>query len=221
MKEPDGIGLKELLRQLRIYYRKSRFLSPNAMPWTRARIQWEFMRRQSYVVWPLYGPVLPALKEGRLEIAENVTLHPGCWLNLGTETARIKIGRNVYLNGNLMVASHDRVEIGAFSAIGRGVLILNATHRTSDPTIPFTIQGMDIKGPTIIGKNVWVGNNAAIIGPVTIGDRAVIAANSVVTQDVAPGTTVVGIPARATKRVHPIVEAPNTGGSEPTELRPG
>jgi len=222
MAETDGgLGMRELLRQLRIYYRKSKYLSPNAMPWTRARVQWEFMKRQSYVVWPLYGPVLTALKEGRLEIAENVTLLPGCWLNLGTPTARIKIGRNVYLNGNLMIASFDRVEIGAFTAIGRGALILNAPHRTEDPTMPIMLQGMDVKGPTIIGENVWMGNNAVIVGAVTVGDRAVIAANSVVTQDVAPGTTVAGIPARPTKRVHPESGAPKPSQPEPTELTPG
>ncbi len=203
--------VQELARQLGIYYKKSRYLSPNAMPWTRARVQWEFMRRQSYVVWPLYGPVLKAFKEGRLEIDQNVTLLPGCWLNLGTETARIRIGRNVYLNGNLMVASYDLVEIGEFSAIGRGALILNAPHRTSDPNIPIMLQGMEGNGPTRIGKNVWMGNNAAVIGGVTIGDRAVIAANSVVTNDVAPGTVVAGIPARATKRVSPRPDVATTG----------
>ena len=219
MTEGSGSGLRELVRQLRIYYRKARYLSPNAMPWTRARIQWKFMRRQSYVVWPLYGPVLPAFKEGRLEIAENVTLHAGCWLNLGTPSARIKIGRNVFLNGNLMVASYDRVEIGAFCAIGRGALILNALHRMTDQNVPIMLQGMDVKGPTIIGENVWIGNNAAVIGAVTVGDRAVIAANSVVTQDVPPGTTVAGIPARPTKRIQPDMEPRSV--TEATEPRPG
>jgi len=198
--------VRELARQLRIYYRKSKYLSPNAMPWARARVQWQFMRRQSYVVWPLYGPVLRAFKEGRLEIDQNVTLLPGCWLNLGTPEARIRIGRNVYLNGNLMIASYSLVEIGEFTAIGRGSLILNAPHRTTDPNLPIMQQGMDVKGPTRIGKNVWIGNNAAIIGGVTIGDRAVIAANSVVTHDVEAGTVVAGIPARVTKRNEPKVD---------------
>jgi acetyltransferase-like isoleucine patch superfamily enzyme len=102
-----------------------------------------------------------------------------------------------------MVASYDLVEIGEFTAIGRGALILNAPHRTSDPNIPIMLQGMEVTGPTRIGKNVWIGNNAAIVGGVTVGDRAVIAANSVVTNNVEPGTVVAGIPARATKRITP------------------
>ncbi len=203
-----GFRVRELARQLRIYYRKSKYLSPNATLWTRARVQYEFLRRQSYVVWPLYGPVLSALKDGRLEIDQNVTLLPGCWLNLGTPTARIRIGRNVYLNGNLMVASYGLVEIGEFTAVGRGALILNAPHRTSDPYLPIMQQGMEVKGPTRIGRNVWIGNNAAIIGAVTIGDRAVIAANSVVTHDVAAGTIVAGIPARVTARNEPKAATP-------------
>ena len=198
--------MRDLARQLRAYYKKSRFLNPNAMPWTRARLKWELMRREAYVVWPLYGPVLPALKEGRLELGQHVTMQAGCWLNVGGADARIRIGRNVYLNGNLMIASYGLVEIGDFTAIGRGSLILNAAHRTSDPALPIMQQGMDVEGPTMIGRNVWIGNNAAVIGPVTIGDRAVVAANSVVTRDVEPGTVVAGIPARPTKRVETVEE---------------
>ena len=158
-------------------------------------------------MWPLYGHVLRPLKEGRLELGPHVTMQAGCWLNIGTADARIRIGRNVYLNGNLMIASYGLVEIGDFTAIGRGGLILNATHRMTDPTLPIMQQGMEVEGPTVIGKNVWIGNNAAIIGAVTIGDRAVVAANSVVTRDVEPGTVVAGIPARATKRVETTAES--------------
>jgi acetyltransferase-like isoleucine patch superfamily enzyme len=193
--------MRELARQLRSYYKKSSFLSPNAMPWTRARVQWQFMRREAYVVWPLYGHVLPALKEGRLELGQHVTLQAGCWLNLGNPEARIKIGRNTYLNGNLMIASYSLVEIGDFTMVSRGALVINASHRMSDPDRPVTQQGMEVKGPIRIGNNVWIGANAAIIGSVTIGDRAVIGANSVVTHDVEPGTVVAGAPARPISRV--------------------
>ncbi|HLW16280.1 MAG TPA: acyltransferase [Actinomycetota bacterium] len=202
--------MRDLARQLRAYYKKSRFLNPNAMPWTRAHLKWLLMRREAYVVWPLYGHVLPALQKGQLELGPHVSMQAGCWLNIGSADARIRIGRNVYLNGNLMIASYGLVEIGDFSAIGRGALIMNATHRTNDPTLPIMQQGMVVEGPTIIGRNVWIGNNAAIIGAVRIGDRAVVAANSVVTRDVEPGTVVAGIPARATKHVETItpVERP-------------
>ena len=47
-----------------------------------------------------------------------------------------------------------------------------------------------------IGREVWVGRGAAILAGVTIGDKATVGANAVVTRDVAPGTVVGGVPAR-------------------------
>lgn len=187
--------MQDLLEQLRIYQQKSRFLSPHAGPWTRLRVQWEFMRRVSYVQWPLYGHVLQALKEGRLEIGTGVTFLAGCWLSLPGD-ARISVGRNVWVNGNVMLHAYDLIEIGDFTAISRGSIVTDATHRVDVPDRPFIPQSMIVKGPTRIGSNVWIGHNVAILGGVTIGDRAIVGANSVVTRDVEPGTAVGGIPAR-------------------------
>jgi acetyltransferase-like isoleucine patch superfamily enzyme len=192
--------VRDLARQLRIYVKKARFLSPGAFPLNRVRVQWQFMRRQSYVQWPLYGHVLAALKEGRLEIDQNVTLLAGCWLALPGD-ARIRIGRNVYLNGNLMIHAYELIEIGEFTGIGRGSLITDAVHRTSDPSRPPLAQGMELKGPTRIGRRVQIYNNVVVLGGVTIGDGAVVGPNSVVSHDVEPYTMVAGVPARVIKRI--------------------
>ncbi len=55
---------------------------------------------------------------------------------------------------------------------------------------------MEWKGVPIIGNNVYIGKGAAILGNVTIGDGARIAANSLVIADVPPNTTAIGVPAR-------------------------
>lgn len=52
---------------------------------------------------------------------------------------------------------------------------------------------------TIIGNDVWIGENVIIIGGITIGDGAIIAAGAVVTKDVPPYTIVGGIPAKSIK----------------------
>jgi putative colanic acid biosynthesis acetyltransferase WcaB len=52
------------------------------------------------------------------------------------------------------------------------------------------------RGAPVIGSNVEVGANVVILGPITIGDGAVIGAGSVVVKDVRPGARVVGNPAR-------------------------
>jgi acetyltransferase-like isoleucine patch superfamily enzyme len=55
-------------------------------------------------------------------------------------------------------------------------------------------------GPAKIGRDVWIGANAVILGGVTIGDGAVIAAGAVVNRDVEAGAVVAGVPAREVRR---------------------
>lgn len=52
------------------------------------------------------------------------------------------------------------------------------------------------KGEIHIGDNVWIGEKAAVLSGVTVGDGAVIGANSIVTHDVPPYSVVAGCPAR-------------------------
>ena len=52
----------------------------------------------------------------------------------------------------------------------------------------------------VLGDNIYIGAGAKVIGPVSIGDGARVGANAVVVKDVAPDTTVVGIPARPVRR---------------------
>ena len=77
--------------------------------------------------------------------------------------------------------------IDGFVEIHRGVVIF--------PWGTVGLRAGNFEGPTI-GRNVHIGTGAKVIGPVTVGKGARIGANSVVTHDVAPGTTVVGAPAR-------------------------
>ena len=59
---------------------------------------------------------------------------------------------------------------------------------------------MPFKGDTVIGNDVWIGQNAVILPGVHIGDGAIIGANSVVGCHVAPYTIVVGNPAKALRK---------------------
>ncbi|TXS89896.1 serine acetyltransferase [Parahaliea maris] len=58
-------------------------------------------------------------------------------------------------------------------------------------------RGKGVEGAPVIGNNVYIATGAKILGPVSVGDNAVIGANSVVLTDVPANQTVVGIPARA------------------------
>jgi len=93
----------------------------------------------------------------------------------------------------------DKLIIGKFCAVAKGVeFVMNgANHRmNSASTYPFNIMGggwekstptleqLPFKGDTVVGNDVWIGQNVTVMPGVHIGDGAVIAANSVVAKDV-------------------------------------
>jgi acetyltransferase-like isoleucine patch superfamily enzyme len=79
--------------------------------------------------------------------------------------------------------------------------VTDANHRFDDPDRPITWQGFSTKGPTRIGDNVWCGANVVITSGVTVGERCVIGANSVVTTDIPPFSIAAGAPAKVLRRV--------------------
>ncbi len=95
------------------------------------------------------------------------------------------IGENVgFFHNGLGVVIHKHAKIGAGTCLYQNVTIGGNGKSAVDNGIP------------VIGKNVFIGAGAVILGPVIIGDNARIGANSVVLSDVAANTTVVGSPAK-------------------------
>ena len=66
-----------LAARARIWALKWRWYERGTLPWNRARIHYEFARREAFVRWPVHGNVLEALQAGRLEIGPQVLLEPG------------------------------------------------------------------------------------------------------------------------------------------------
>ena len=79
----------------------------------KARLHWHFLRRDSYLRFPVNGNLLEALDEGRAEIGPWVLIERGCWFALYPETATMAIGEGTILNLGCMVAATERIEIGA------------------------------------------------------------------------------------------------------------
>ena len=108
----------------------------------------------------------------------------------------------------------DKLMIGKFCQIAAGVeFVMNGANHQMNAvsTFPFyTLEGwqaeppakddLPLKGDTVIGNDVWIGQNAVVLPGVHIGDGAIIGANNVVGSDVAPYTIVVGNPARVLRR---------------------
>ena len=108
----------------------------------------------------------------------------------------------------------DKLIIGKFCQIGAGVeFVMNGANHQMNAvsTYPFYIFGswdqsapskedLPFKGDTVVGNDVWIGQNSIILPGVHIGDGAIIGLNSVVTRDVPPYTIVAGNPAKAVKK---------------------
>ena len=187
-------------RQVRLWAQKWRWYERNSLPWNRALIHWEFMRREAFVRWPVHGNVLEALRQGRLEVGAGTLLEPDVWITAPGE-ARVRIGAGTFLNLGVMVAAERLVEIGDHCMLANGCFVSDSSHRYDDLELPITWQGFDSKGPTRIGDNCWLGANVVVTSGVTIGERCVIGAGSVVTSDVEARSIAVGAPAHAIRRV--------------------
>ncbi len=107
--------------------------------------------------------------------------------------------------------SQDKLIVGKFCALATGIkFIMNgANHKISGfSTYPFYIFGngwekvtpdddeFPFKGDTVVGNDVWIGYESVIMPGVTIGDGAIVAAKSVVVDNVPPYCVVGGNPAK-------------------------
>jgi acetyltransferase-like isoleucine patch superfamily enzyme len=188
------------MQNARLWWQKWRWYQRNTLPWNRFAIHRELAERRAFARWPLHGNVLEALRDGRLEVGEHTLFEPDVWLTI-SDGGRIRIGGDTYLNIGVMVAAVDLVEIGSHCMFANGCFVTDANHRFDDPDQPITWQGFTSKGPTRIGDNVWCGANVVVTTGVTVGERCVIGANSVVTADIPPFSIAAGIPAKVLRRV--------------------
>lgn len=119
-------------------------------------------------------PWIATIRHSTSYVGSNCTLGAGLMMYPGSIiTTNVTTGIHVHLNCNAVV-SHDCV-VGDYSTIS---------------------PGAKLNGNVTIGKGVFVGTGAIVLEKLTIGDWATIGAGAVVTKDVPPNETHVGIPAR-------------------------
>ena len=150
-----------------------------------------------------YNKLLPSQKEERAaflkgifgKIGKNCNILPPFKCDYGYH---IEVGDNFFANYNFIVLDGNYVRIGDNVWIAPNVGIYAAGH-------PFDVDGriggLEYAFPVTIGDNVWIGGGVQIIGGVTIGANAVVAAGSVVIRDVPEGTLVAGNPCRVIRKI--------------------
>ena len=125
---------------------------------------------------------------------DTVWMQPPFYCDYGQN---IHLGERVYFNFNCVVLDVCRVEIGDFTLFGPAVQIYTATH----PMEADLRRKQEFGKPVTIGTDVWVGGGAIILPGVTIGDRTVVGAGSVVTRDIPAGVFAAGNPCRVVREI--------------------
>lgn len=106
----------------------------------------------------------------------------------------VRVGRNTWIGpGCILDGSGGDLQIGDWCSISAGAQIY--THHTVNRSISLGEKPIDC-APTRIGNGVYIGPNAVIQMGVTVGDRAIVGANSLVNRDIPPGAKAFGSPAR-------------------------
>lgn len=130
----------------------------------------------------------------------------------------LKMGRGSYYDRNIYIISWTDeylLIVGRYCSIGReSKFFLHANHRPDWITTSSQLLGPvtpeinemllrkghpECKGDIVIENDVWIGAHSSVMSGVTIGNGAVVAANSVVTKDVPPYAIVAGNPAEVKK----------------------
>jgi maltose O-acetyltransferase len=126
---------------------------------------------------------------------EGVRIQPPFYCDYGFN---IHLGDSVFFNFNCVVLDTARIEIGSHVMFGPNVQIyapihpMNAKERRT---------WLEASKPVTIGSDVWIGGGAIICPGVTIGDRAVIGAGSVVTRDIPADVFAAGNPCRVIREL--------------------
>ena len=107
----------------------------------------------------------------------------------------IFIGNHVSIGHGVFINATAEVHIGDNTMISTGCVLHTAGHNLADADLHESVEAK----PISIGSNCWIASNSTVLGGVTVGDRAIVGAGSVVTRDVEPGMVVAGIPAKVIK----------------------
>jgi acetyltransferase-like isoleucine patch superfamily enzyme len=141
----------------------------------------------------------------RLEVGTGVTVDAHSWIAAYTHYAghrydpSIQIGDRVTIGRYFCLTAINKVQIGADCLFSEYVYISDHAHGLDPGLGPPVEQGLESKGPVIIGARTFLGYRACIMPGVVLGEHCVVGANSVVTRSFPSYSMVAGAPARLIK----------------------
>lgn len=174
----------------------------------------------------VFGSNISLMCPGKIEIGRKVVFGDNCILDARSATGGtcLKIGDQVMFSHGVMlsckngeVSVGDRCGVGAYTVIQstgaaeapnavrigddtvigvRCYIAGGGNYNTERLDIPIAQQGVRDMGGTRVGKGVWLGASASVLGGVDVGDDAIVGAGAVVTQSLPSRSVSLGVPAR-------------------------
>jgi acetyltransferase-like isoleucine patch superfamily enzyme len=132
-------------------------------------------------------------KRDSIKIGRDTMILPFCVLK--AFEGFIHIGRECSLNHYSIIYGHGGVTIGDYVRVAAHTVLVATQHVFERTDVPICHQGVEGRAITI-EDDVWIGTNCTVLGGVTIGKGAIVAAGAVVTKDVEPYSIVGGVPAK-------------------------
>lgn len=139
------------------------------------------------------GFSLHAPHGGTFEAGDGCEFRRGFRCELGAPDTVVRFGRQCVATYDVLFQVTTTVDIGDRVMFGQCAAVFDGNHKFKDPELPMMDQGYEFR-PLRIGDDVTTLTKVTIVAD--LGERAVVAANSVVTEPVEPFTIVGGVPAR-------------------------
>jgi acetyltransferase-like isoleucine patch superfamily enzyme len=156
-----------------------------------------------FLIRILRGPLQRLMAEERNRFTHGESEDPLYRYRVHGRLERLHIDPTAIVNNALFNVSGGEISIGEYAFFGHEVAVLTGTHDITkfgrERQTTFPRSGRDV----VIEEGVWVASHAMVLGPVRIGKHAVVAAGSLVLEDVAPYTVVAGRPAKVMKKIDP------------------
>jgi acetyltransferase-like isoleucine patch superfamily enzyme len=130
-----------------------------------------------------------------LSTGERIQLEGLVFIKVTSDAASVKLGNEVFIGYGAELDISDSLTVGNHVLIAPGCFITDHQHKRGAYDC-IAAQGCE-SAPVVIEDDVWLGANVVVLPGIRIGKGAIVGANAVVTQDVAPMTIVAGVPARS------------------------